>query len=333
MSDTNKNIVHKTLSDKRSPEHRLFGELLKQLLMPHDILVKSNYPIMKGPPELDIVFSRESSEWTSDQLSMMPLCLKMNLGQHNIIELKYTQSVNEDAIVQLLAYRTGFKQVNNLNDTDDIRAFLLSSKTPSVETLTRFGYIETTLAGVYSSQYPIVNRAIIISINDLAETDQNMLLKLFASKNKIFIHAVKYFITKGFLELKESVVRVILKIISYRLSKDKGGALMKAAKETFSNEDDQVLYDFFINLADAINPKLKFLGMTPQDVTQHFDSKELAACLSPKDRLAGLAPKDRLEGLAPKDRLEGLAPKDRLEGLNIQELKMLKQIISKAGVS
>jgi len=47
---------------------------------------------------------------------------------------------------------------------------------------------------------------------------------------------------------------------------------MKAAKEIFSNEDDQVLYDFFINLADAINPKLKFPGMTLQDVTQHNQS-------------------------------------------------------------
>jgi hypothetical protein len=311
-SESNNTKKLEQVVDNRGPEHRLFGELLKELLMPLNVQVDSSYPISKGPPELDVIISRKFDQWTPEQLSFMPTGIKENLCKYNILELKYSQSVNEDGISQLLGYRSGFKRLNKLKATDDICAFLITSKSPSKETLLNVGFESTGLKGVYCSNYPVINKIVIISINDLAEIQQNMLLKLFASKKSVFVQAVKYYIAKKFSLFNDSVVRVIIKIISFRLRKQTGGNLMQAIQKNFTREEQEAVVNMFNMFAEAFDdPRFRFIGIKPKDVTDYFDPKDIVANIPPKYRLAGLAPQERLAGLSSKD------------------LKQLKQLLSK----
>ena len=100
-----------------------------------------------------------------------------------LLEFKYTESLNENSVLQLLGYRTFYLNSQKIRPID-LDCFLLCSQTPRLKTLEHLGYIETELPGVYQSQSALVSYVTLLSLNDLSDETQNIPLKCFASKRR-----------------------------------------------------------------------------------------------------------------------------------------------------
>ena len=126
---------------KRSNLHRLLGEIFKELLTPLNIIVDTDFPVMSDPPEADIlILSKEKAGWTPEQLKYLPDGVRDSYADHILLEFKYTESINHLAIMQALAYLFFYTSHRDMR-VEEVRTFLLSSKTPVRETLDRFGYV------------------------------------------------------------------------------------------------------------------------------------------------------------------------------------------------
>lgn len=120
--------------NKKSSWHRWFGDLFKVSLIPLGLEAETEYPVMKSPPEADVVIIRRKHEkWTEKQLERLPDGIRSTGASHVILELKYTESVNDDAICQTAGYYIFYKRYKELKD-DEIQCFLVSSKTPRAST-------------------------------------------------------------------------------------------------------------------------------------------------------------------------------------------------------
>ncbi|RLC07897.1 MAG: hypothetical protein DRI57_25070, partial [Deltaproteobacteria bacterium] len=97
------------MKSKQKPQktrwHRLLGRLFRELLVPTGILVYTDVPVMGDPPEADILLLRKKrSRWTEEQRSRLPDGIRDSRATHILIEFKYTESVNRNALIQTLCY-------------------------------------------------------------------------------------------------------------------------------------------------------------------------------------------------------------------------------------
>ena len=137
--------------------HVLFGNMMKEALIPTNLEVESNYEIGKGPPKLDVlIIRRTSAQWTKNQLAFLPDGIRQSHCKHVILELKYTESINQIAIFQALGYISSYVQLKTL-PIDQVCAFIASSKTPQAETLIEIGFEPTDIKGVYVSKIDLLN--------------------------------------------------------------------------------------------------------------------------------------------------------------------------------
>ncbi len=105
MNDNN-NGYDSTEKKPKTSWHRLLARLLEIVLTPVDIEVQHNVEVMTEPPEADILLLRRNTlNWTAEQRAYV---CRMALGimkpSHILIEFKYTQSFNEEALNQALGY-------------------------------------------------------------------------------------------------------------------------------------------------------------------------------------------------------------------------------------
>jgi hypothetical protein len=186
MTETEKQSKPKTLW------HDWFGNLFKVSLIPTGLEVATDVPVMKQLPEADIVIiRRHSKSWTKEQLKRLPDGIRHTRANHVLIELKFTESINTDVICQIAGYYKFYKIYKKLTKKNELKCFLVSSKTPRKSTLQRFQYHKTNYPGVFKSKGPICGLFPIISLNDLSNTPHNILFKLFASKKRETINATK----------------------------------------------------------------------------------------------------------------------------------------------
>ena len=125
MSDIEKQRKPKTLW------HDWCGNLFKVSLIPTGLYVETEVPVMTQSPEADIVIIRHSSKrWTKDQLKRLPDGIRHTRANNIIIELKFTESINEDAFCQIGGYYICYKSHHKLTKRNELKCFLVSSKTP-----------------------------------------------------------------------------------------------------------------------------------------------------------------------------------------------------------
>ena len=297
------NNTHHEINDKikvnfDSPKsHILFGFLMKETLIPVDLEVESSFEVGKGPPKLDVLIIRRMGEsWTEDQLYFLPDGVRQKNCKHVILELKYTESVNQIAIYQALGYFGKYVSLKKI-PIDDAHVFIVCSKTPEEKTLNKLGFEPTDIEGVYQSNDKIMQHLSLISLNDLSNAHYNLLIKLFSSKKKQKIAALKKILFFGIKQLSQGLIDVILKIIGFW--NETGEYTMQNMKKDFTPElfgdvNEEVI-DFFIYL------------FRPEKLIQRFK------------------PEDRLKGLKPEDRFKGLKIEDRLNGLSIEEIEQFLQ--------
>jgi hypothetical protein len=278
--------------------HHLLGSVFEQVLTPVGVSVYTDLPVMGDLPEADIVLlRRDTPTWTKAQLARLADGLRHTNATDILIEFKYSESINEDAFLQILCYDTFYKRAKLLK-TSTLQSFLVSSQTPRADTLTEWGYVETEYKGVYRSQEKMLSRIILILLNPLADEPHNAFLKCFASRPA---EKRKAFTTLG---------RSWADLLTDNLGNLFGG-----------------LQKLWHSLIGEILMKSPKQAPTPEEVMEMGRNwlKSQVARLPLEERLKGLKPEERLKGLKPEERLKGLKPEERLKGLKPEErLKGLK---------
>ena len=90
---------------KKTGAHRILGGIYEELLTPLDITVTTDLPVMTLPPEADILLLRRTDgPWTKEQLERIPDGIRQVTTQIVLIEFKYTESLNLQAVKQADQY-------------------------------------------------------------------------------------------------------------------------------------------------------------------------------------------------------------------------------------
>lgn len=161
------------------------GSLLEKLLPPVEISVYIEAPVMIEFPQVDILLLRRQHDfWTDEQRERLPDGIRDSQASHILLEFKYTESINKDALIQAQMYDFLYRQSQKLTDKD-VQTFIISAKQPQPETLTKWGYIGTEYSGVYKSQNPLLITIPLLSLNELSDEPHNAFIKCFASQQKL----------------------------------------------------------------------------------------------------------------------------------------------------
>jgi hypothetical protein len=295
MTETEKQSNPKTLW------HDWFGNLFKVSLIPTGLDVATDVPVMKQLPEADIVIIRRHSKiWTKEQLKRLPDGIRHTRAKHVLIELKFTESINEDAICQIGGYYKFYKINQKLKPNNQLKCFLVSSKTPRKSTLKRFQYYKTKYPGVFKSQGPICGLFPIISLNDLSDAPHNILFKLFASKKKETINATNKVRDRLYNQLPEPLQNFLSDYIERCLIE--GG----------SNMD-------YLNLTQEERKKLR------QEWLSKYSTEELLSGRTPSEVLSNYSPSEVLSNYSPSEVLSYISQDQIIENFSTDQLSFLAE--------
>ncbi|KPA09038.1 hypothetical protein MHK_010728 [Candidatus Magnetomorum sp. HK-1] len=298
MPEPEKQLKPKTLW------HDWFGNLFKVSLIPTGLDVETDVPVMKKLPEADIVIIRRTgTRWTKNQLQRLPDGIRHTQAIHVLIELKYTESINTDAICQIAGYYKFYKIQHKLTKKSELKCFLVSSKTPRKSTLQRFQYHKTRYSGVYHSQLPLFDLFPIISLNDLSDAPHNILFKLFASKKKASIDATK--------KLKSDLYDQLPMPLRTFLSDYINRCLIEGGK----NMD-------YLNLTQEERMQLR------QEWLSKYKASEILAYYSSSEVLSNYSSSEVLSNYTPSEVFSNYSTDQFLAGLSPDQLKALSKAIN-----
>ena len=287
--------------------HKLLAGVLEEWLTPVGINVQTEIPISSNPPKADILLLKSpDKKFSHQQYLRLSDGLRSGSANQLLLEFKYTESLNEEAVLQLLGYRTFYLGSQKLKPKN-LDCFLLCSHTPKQDTLDYLGFVESKHSGVFQSQSALVSHITLLSLNDLSDEPQNIPLKCFASKRK---------------ENQKAYA-------SIQANKLQG---MSLKLECFLNGLWKLLFREGKNMSTVTNIE----ELTPDYVEEvgrewidHWlktlPAEKLMKDLKPEERLKGLEPEERLKGLKPEEIMKVVGIGDRLSGLSDDELKILKE--------
>ncbi|MFN8486690.1 MAG: hypothetical protein U0350_03805 [Caldilineaceae bacterium] len=165
--------------------HRLLGKLLEIVLTPAGITVLSELPVTSNPPQVALLLlRREGSDWTPEQLQLLPDGVRNRRMAHHLLECKLTESVNEQSFQQALTYDYLYQQSQQLAP-DELQTYVVSAQTPRSAHLQAWGYQVREQAGVYVSALPLFRRIVLLVLNELRDEPHNEFLRLFASRQQV----------------------------------------------------------------------------------------------------------------------------------------------------
>ncbi|MBF0450185.1 MAG: hypothetical protein HQK75_05745 [Candidatus Magnetomorum sp.] len=292
--------MYKKIKSPKTPWHNWFGNLFKVSLIPTGLEVETDVPVMNQLPEADIVIiRRQTNKWTNTQLQRLPDGIRHTRAACVLLELKYSESINVEAILQIGGYYKFYKHSHNLNQINSLKCFLISSKTPQKKTLNRFRYKPTRYSGVYKSSCPICRLFPIISLNDLSDAPYNLLFKLFASKKQASSNATK--------KLKTDLYGTFPYHLKCFISGFIYKCLIKGGKD------------------------MDWLNLTPKDMQslkKEWLSTLYDSC-TPSEVLSNYSPSEVLSNYSPSEVLSNFTPENFLAGLNSEQLNAISRILNK----
>ena len=253
--------------------HLPFGESLQWDLSPVGVLVLPETLVMNKPPRIDVLIIRQQeTPWTAEQLERLPDGIRQCTAAYILLEFKYTQSINDKAMLQALAYDFFYKQSKTLTE-DQVQTFLVTGIKPQQDTRKPYGYDNMLYPGVYHSQHQLEKRIQLISLNELADEPYNAVFKLFAT---------------------------------HRKEKQKAFELLKQSRDVSSIPTElKPLLSGLLTLGEEDMNK----ELTPKQVSEigQIWGKAYLSSLAPEERFIGLKPEERFIGLKPSERLAGLS--------------------------
>ena len=304
------------VTESQTDWHRLLARLLEIVLSPLGIDVQPDVPVMTEPPEADILLLRRTTpQWTAAQRAHLPDGIRDSQASHILLEFKYTQSFNDKALQQALGYDFFYQQAKKLSP-QDIQTVLLSAKKPHASTLTNLGYQPTEYPGVYRSPNPVLQKVLLLSLNELSNEPHNVWVKCFASRKGVKKQVFKYLQSLDLVSIAKELKWFINGLMQIWFNTTIGEEQMKIE---VTPEDVTELGKQFGDIWLA--------NLTIDEVLARFEPKEVLSHFKPVERLAGLETKEVLSHFKPVERLAGLKPVDRLAGLEPEVIEdYLKQL-------
>ena len=278
--------------------HSFLARLLELLLTVVGITVQAEVQIMSKSPRVDILLLRRKSKfWTKKQQRLLPDGIRDSHASHILIDFKATESLSARVLQKVAAYDLFYKQSQKL-PPESVLTVLLSAKQPQAKKRNRLGFVPTDQPGIYRNENLLAQHVVLISLNELPDTNYNAFVKLFASKTRSREAALRVLHAIGFRALPHSVSRFIAGLILYWSGTE--GDTMTQPKVT----PDEVMgigkewYDVFLSI---LPPEERLAGLSPEEVLSQF---------KPEERLAGLSPEEVLSQFKPEERLAGLSSEE-----------------------
>ncbi len=185
MDDEHKGILppaHRP--NYRSLYHQLLAKLLEIVLTPVDVTVESEIRVMSDPPRADILLLRRSGkQWSDAQRKLLPDGVRDRNARHHLLECKFSESFNELALQQALGYDYFYRQTQRLK-AGELQTYVVSAQTPRKALLNRLGY-QGDQPGVYITSVPILEKVVLLVLNELSDEPHNEFLRLFASRQAV----------------------------------------------------------------------------------------------------------------------------------------------------
>jgi hypothetical protein len=286
-----------TATPPKTRWHHLLGTLLEKLLSPVGVTIVTEAPIMSTSPKTDILLlKRTPGPWTELQRRRLPDGIRDSQANVIVLEFKYTESLDADALRQTLCYDYFYRQTQH-QENQEIQTVLLLAKQPQSETWAKFGYEATAQAGVYGCSHWLLNTIPILSLNELPNEPHNAWVKCFAT------HRAE-------------------KRQAFQLLQQLDWQVFTAELEWFVAG----LWQYWFNPTTGDDMSQEQLKLTPEQVTEmgKFWWPIYQSKLSVEERLAGLSTEDRLIGLKPEDVLSRFKPEERLRGLSLAEIEAVE---------
>jgi len=292
-------------SKHKKPWHRVFSSLHEKLLTPLGIDVYTDFPVMAKSPELDImIIRRTGKKWTKEQMDYLPDGIRDSKAKYNIIEFKYTESVNENAFIQALCYDFLFKNSRKLKESE-VQTFLASSKTTQNKTLKLLKCTPGNHKGLYNSEK--YDKITLISLNDLTNTHYNAYFKFFSSKKREKASSFKLLENRGIKAFSKRIQWLIRGLFQFWFTK-------KGDKEMEFTPTPEQLEEFGKKWGDTY-----LSNFSADEIIEKFGEDTILSKFDPKKRVKGLSFKDRLKDIPVKDRLKDISVKDRLKDIPVKD--------------
>ncbi len=278
-------------TETKTKWHELLGTLLKNLLSPVNIHVSTEVDVMAESPKIDILLlRREEPEWTAEQRELLPDGIRDSKASDILLEFKYTESINEDALMQAVGYDFFYRQHQTLS-RERVQSFLLSAKKPQNSTLKKRGYQSTEHPGVYRSKFDLNRHIVLLSLNELSNEPHNAFVKCFASHRQEKQHAFEVLETQNYNSLTTNLKCFLDGLKGLWFTLKKGDDMnMELTPELISKWGEQWGKSYMANL----KPEEIFAGLKPED------KQEMLYQFKPEERLVGLKPEEILTGLKPE---------------------------------
>ena len=275
--------------------HKVLGTLWLLSLTPVQITVHLEPNLLGEPPRADILLlRREGDAWNAAQRARLPDGVRDSAAAHVLVEFKYTESVNETALAQAVAYDHFYRQAEKLSE-DQVMTVLLSARTPRKSRLEKWGY-EEERKGVFRSRLPLLRRVWLLALNRLQPQPHNAYVKIFASQGKEREAA--------FAALDAPTVEDSPHLEAYVLG-------LKATMEV--KGDPEMIEGLTPEKVMELGEKIRdyVLETTRPEAFSDTLRRRILELASPEERLAGLNAQHILAGLDPKDILAGMSAAER----------------------
>lgn len=279
----------------RTLHHQLLGKLLEIVLAPVDITVESEVQVMSTPPKADVLLlRRQGRHWSEEQRRLLPDGIRDRDAQHHLLECKLSESVSEVALQQALGYDFFYRQSQGLA-AHALQTYVISAKTPHAPFLDKFGYRSIEQPGVYTSSLPLLEKVVMLVLNELRDEPHNEFLRLFASRQQIRATTINHVLGQSTDDWPAALWAVVFGL--QRVYHMEG----KTMSREMTVEDVMQIGEELRRQAIA--------SATLKELSKEL-RRQIVAAAPIEERLAGLAPEERLTGLAPEERLAGLAPEE-----------------------
>jgi hypothetical protein len=318
--------------------HKVLGKILQELLAPLGVTVLTEFQLMAEPPKGDIlILRRQQPAWTAEQRALLPDGIRDSQANDILLEFKYTESVNREALCQALGYDTFYRRTQRAVEAV-VQTFVLSAKTPAEETLLQFEYQLAEQPGVYRSSNIFVRDIPLLVLNELRAEPHNIFVKTFASRylaRKAALDTLRAVGLQAFPQTVQALLNFLwrqwqmkvetMELEEVELSPEEWIELGKQWQEMMwaSLPPEEILSHF--------KPEERLAGLEPEERLAGLEPEEILSHFKPEERLAGLEPEERLAGLEPEERLAGLEPEERLAGLSVEEIEAYLRRLKREG--
>lgn len=268
---------------------------------------------MSEPPRADLLLLRRKGKaWTRAQRDSLPDGIRDRNNRYHLLECKFTESVNEWAIQQALAYDLLYWRTQRLKPAD-LQTYVISAKTPDADFLGRLGY-QQEAAGVYVTGQPILARIVLIVLNELRNEPHNEFFRLFASRQRVRKETMNEVLQQQPVHWPDPIWSIIF-------------GLQRLYQLEGENMNRELTVEDVMEIGHTLR-KQAIATASPDELSEQV-RKRIIASASPAERLAGMAPEERLAGMAPEERLAGMAPEEMALLLEQIETMLSQQKIAR----